>query len=110
MNIRQVFHETIDATGCTTANAHHIGDRHAVFGSHERHIERCLQRRLVPTRQCAPRVRRLELRRGDVTHRSIRMRVLRAVEASELFAQRAGVLNSQFMKTSLINGKKYEPN
>ena len=81
MNIRQV---SIGATGCTAQlhNAHHIGDRHAVFGRHERHVELGLQRRLVPTRQCAPRVRRLELRRGDVTHRSVRVRVLRAVEAS----------------------------
>ena len=82
-------------------STHHVGERDAVGGHDERHVERGLEGGLVPTRQAAARVRRLELRDRRDPRLAVRARVLRAVEAAQLVAQDALVLDRELLQAQL---------
>ena len=66
-----------------------VGDGGERRVDRERDGEHRLERRLVPARERAPRVRRLELRGGQEAGDAALVLVARAVEAAELVVQRA---------------------
>ena len=82
-------------------STHHVGERDAVGGHDERHVERGLEGGLVPTRQTAACVRRLELRDRRDPRLAVQARVLRAVEAAHLVAQDALVLDRELLLAHL---------
>ena len=72
----------------TLGQSRHVRERREAAGHHELHVERRLPIRLVPAREAAPRVGRLELRRGAPA-RLAAHDVGRAVETVHLVVQLA---------------------